>query len=279
MTSGQFHSVPIDQITVFPRHRRDMGDIGKLADSIRRLGLLSPIVITRDNVLRAGERRFRACKEILGYDRIECHYIDELDEFKLKQIELEENIKRKDMEWGEERTWLVEFHEHCCAHDPEWNQTKTADEIGMSQQWVSERLIVHEESKRNPELLNEPNLATAYRKVTVIRERRAKLNDQILYDFINGHEPKKPEDIINVDFVDWAKHYEGAKFNFLHCDFPYGINTDKRNQGNAAIAVHGGYDDSPETYWRLLEGALRQPRPDMRRVRAYYVLVLHVQLR
>jgi ParB family chromosome partitioning protein len=98
MTSGDFHSVFIDQITVLPRHRKKMGSIEELAQSIASLGvLLQPIVITRDNVLRAGERRLRACKS-LGWTHIPCHYIDELDEVKLKRIELEENIKRKGME-------------------------------------------------------------------------------------------------------------------------------------------------------------------------------------
>src|SRR5262249_24354964 len=72
-----------NQITVPPRHRRDMGDIGKLAESIDRLGLLQPIVVYRNgNVLRAGERRLRACKQ-LGWDHIDCRYVDELNEFEL----------------------------------------------------------------------------------------------------------------------------------------------------------------------------------------------------
>jgi hypothetical protein len=58
--------------------------------------------------------------------------------------------------------------------------------------------------------------------------------------------------IIRADFLEWAPTYTGPKFNFLHCDFPYGIDTDKRQQGNV-IDVQGGYDDSPKTYWTLLE--------------------------
>jgi DNA modification methylase len=65
-------------------------------------------------------------------------------------------------------------------------------------------------------------------------------------------EPARKKHVINKDFCEWAPSYTGEKFNFIHCDFPYGINTDKRNQGNA-ITVQGGYDDSPETYWRLLK--------------------------
>jgi hypothetical protein len=223
-----------------------MGSIEELAKSIDSLGvLLQPIVITRDNVLRAGERRWRACKS-LGWTHIPCHYIDELDEVKLKRIELEENIKRKGMEWNEECTWLMEYHEFCSAHVPGWSQQKIADEIGMSQQWVSQRFVTREETKYNPDIWNEPVFATAHRKAVVNGERRAKA----ALDDIRG--PVKLKDVHHGDFCEWVKTYEGPRFNFIHCDFPFGINTDKRQQGNI-IAAHGGYDDSRETNLTLMK--------------------------
>jgi hypothetical protein len=57
--------------------------------------------------------------------------------------------------------------------------------------------------------------------------------------------------IINANFREWVKTYDGPKFNFIHCDLPFGIDTDKRQQGDA-IKVLGSYDDSPETYWHLV---------------------------
>lgn len=59
--------------------------------------------------------------------------------------------------------------------------------------------------------------------------------------------------LINADFNEWAGSYEGEPFNFLHCDFPYGINI---NEGNRSVSSRtaqlGHYDDSPEVYWQLL---------------------------
>jgi hypothetical protein len=57
---------------------------------------------------------------------------------------------------------------------------------------------------------------------------------------------------LNEDFREWVKAYDGDKFNFIHCDFPYGANTDKRHQGTGPL-IKGGYDDSPEVYWELLD--------------------------
>src|SRR5215469_10965595 len=95
MTPGNFHSVRIESITIprGDRQRRAIGSIIELADSVRRLGLIHPIVITRSGALVAGERRLAACKS-LGHDFINCQYVDEVDDYTLKAIELEENIKR-----------------------------------------------------------------------------------------------------------------------------------------------------------------------------------------
>lgn len=56
--------------------------------------------------------------------------------------------------------------------------------------------------------------------------------------------------IINADCIKWLEEYSGERFNFLHCDFPYGINHQKSAQGSAG--KYGAYDDSEETYWNLL---------------------------
>jgi ParB family transcriptional regulator, chromosome partitioning protein len=54
----------IDSITVGIRHRKDPGDLAKLAESIDRLGLLQPITITPDGVLVCGWRRLEAVRRL-----------------------------------------------------------------------------------------------------------------------------------------------------------------------------------------------------------------------
>ena len=57
--------VPCDAVGVGERHRRDLGDLDVLADSIAADGLLQPIGITEDNILVFGERRLRAFQDVL----------------------------------------------------------------------------------------------------------------------------------------------------------------------------------------------------------------------
>jgi N6-adenosine-specific RNA methylase IME4 len=92
-------SLPIDSIIVGPRHRRDLGDIAALAESIAEVGLLQPIAVTFDGHLIAGERRLRAVR-LLGWKTIPYTPIP----INLDQIvrgEFAENACRKDFTLSE----------------------------------------------------------------------------------------------------------------------------------------------------------------------------------
>ena len=56
-------SLRITDIKVSSRHRKDMGDLTSLAESIRQNGLLQPISVTEKLELVFGERRLRAHKD------------------------------------------------------------------------------------------------------------------------------------------------------------------------------------------------------------------------
>lgn len=54
----------IDEITEGHSYRRDLGDLEELTESVRRFGLLSPIVITTGNVLISGNRRLAVMRQL-----------------------------------------------------------------------------------------------------------------------------------------------------------------------------------------------------------------------
>jgi hypothetical protein len=56
--------IKIADIKVGSRHRKDMGDLRTLADSIRQQGMLQPIGVTDQLELVFGERRLRAVRDI-----------------------------------------------------------------------------------------------------------------------------------------------------------------------------------------------------------------------
>jgi ParB family chromosome partitioning protein len=87
--------VPIEDIIVKKRIRKDMGNIPALAESMRRLGQISPISITKTNHLVAGARRLEAAK-LLGWRTINAIIVDLPNETIKLEYEIEENMFRQD---------------------------------------------------------------------------------------------------------------------------------------------------------------------------------------
>lgn len=105
-----FIKVATDQIKVGDRARKDLGDIDGLAESISDVGLINPVTIDTNYNLIAGERRFRAMQK-LGWTEIPCMLRDTFASDTLyRMIELEENVRRKDMDWKERVTSVAEIH-------------------------------------------------------------------------------------------------------------------------------------------------------------------------
>ena len=87
--------VPIKDIKVKKRVRKDLGNLDDLKDSLRIYGLLNPITLNRKNELIAGERRLEAAKQI-GWTNINANIIDNISDIEQLEIELEENNQRKE---------------------------------------------------------------------------------------------------------------------------------------------------------------------------------------
>ena len=87
--------VPIAQIKIKKRVRKDLGNLDDLKDSLRTYGLLNPITINSKYELIAGERRLTAAKEI-GWTNINANIIDNLSELEQLEMEIEENNQRKE---------------------------------------------------------------------------------------------------------------------------------------------------------------------------------------
>ncbi|MGL4986788.1 MAG: ParB N-terminal domain-containing protein [Treponemataceae bacterium] len=85
--------VNINSIKIKKRVRKDLGDLEALKESMRRYGLISPILITQKKELVAGHRRLEAAK-ILGWININASIIDTANDVTLLEIELEENNQR-----------------------------------------------------------------------------------------------------------------------------------------------------------------------------------------
>lgn len=99
-------SIPVDRITASPdqpRREFDEAAIAELADSIRRKGVLQPIIVAPAGdgyVIVAGERRWRAAR-LAGIASIPAVVRDVTEQERL-EIALIENLQREDLDPVEE---------------------------------------------------------------------------------------------------------------------------------------------------------------------------------
>jgi ParB-like chromosome segregation protein Spo0J len=121
-------AVAISDIRVVDRHRTHLGDLDSLAESMRDLGQLQPILVTHELRLIAGQRRLAAARE-LGWTSIEAKVVDGLaDAAYLLRAERDENTCRKAFTPTEEHSLYEALLalEKSRAHDPKSEHGGTA---------------------------------------------------------------------------------------------------------------------------------------------------------
>jgi ParB/RepB/Spo0J family partition protein len=115
--------VEITKIEVTGRHRSDLGDTSALAESMREIGQLQPIVVSSNYRLIAGERRLTAARS-LGWSEIEVKVAESLTETAaLLRAERDENTCRKAFTPTEEHSLYealldVELKAHAATKPP-----------------------------------------------------------------------------------------------------------------------------------------------------------------
>ena len=119
-----------------PRLVMEEEDISELAQSIREVGILQPILVKRlekGYELIAGERRLRATKEA-GLATIPA-LVTEVDPLAQQLMALVENLQRKNLSAVEEGKCLQDI-----LARTKWNQTDLAKRLGRSQAAVANKI-------------------------------------------------------------------------------------------------------------------------------------------
>lgn len=225
--------IPIDQISIGDRVRHEKGDIESLAERIKEKGLIQPITITQDYELVAGERRLLAHQH-LGLTKIEAIIRPTSDEIDLREVELVENMARKDMTWQEIAKGEKALFE-LKAKKGKWNQRKQAEMLEQSQVTTHRMIQMADALETIPELANFASFSEAYKELKKLEE-----------DVIVRHLKTQAGNPDRSGALKWAKdHYKvGDAFkgmetcrdnlcHFAEIDPPYGVDLDKRKSRNS----------------------------------------------
>ena len=150
-----------------PRADFDNNAIIRLADSIRRYGILQPLTVRRsedddlyDYELIAGERRLRAAK-MLGYFTVPC-IILQVDEKLSAEMAIIENLLREDLNMFEQAYGfrkLIENHS--------MTQEEVARRMSMSQSGVANKLRLLKLSYEEQKLVLETGLSERHARAAL----------------------------------------------------------------------------------------------------------------
>lgn len=274
--------VKLDEIIVESRFREDLGDLDEMVQSIKAKGIIQPLSCSVNAegklCLLAGGRRF-ASAQLAGLPTVPVIVRDFIDEIDSREIELFENIYRKDFTWSERAKLTEEIDRLYKNKHGDWSGRKTAELLDRGVGTVSRELQLANAIKLMPELAE---LKTADEALKVLK----KMEDNAIVEEMRRRQVDRMEqdDATHIDNEDHTdpkvnsrqrdnglrtmlrmadqnymigdvfKGMEGLRSNgniqIIECDPPYGIdlNEQKGSKNNAASNVHSYEEVEREDY-------------------------------
>lgn len=225
----------------------DKKTIEEMKASMKEWGQIHPVVIEDDGELVDGLHRLTAAKE-LGWLTIGATTREKMDDFTARSLELEANIKRKEMTWQERAYSVAELDKLHTIRDPNWSQDATAALAGVKHQArVAESILLTKMMDLFPEIkeAKSRNQALSWAKQkasSIVRVKEVKDAPQSYAEV--------EERIILGDSTEVIKIVPDCSFHFVLTDPPFGINYDDRKKGTESSL--STYQDDEAAYRRLL---------------------------
>lgn len=254
----QLLRIPVEQIAVEGRARKQLGSVSELAESIKVNGQLQAGVVravTREDIIEwaidpdktpwllvAGARRYAAVC-LAGLDTYKAEDLGDLPPLRRKIIELEENLHRKEWEWDEEADLRRQIHElrtaEAEARGEKWGVADTALATKTSIATVSKDVRLSEELEKDPTLRNAGSKKAAIRQIE-FREHLARQESKLARGVVSSLR----EAIVTADAGEWLRRQNTGSVDLLLTDMPYGYDYHSLARKDSPDSYSTEYDDS-----------------------------------
>jgi ParB/RepB/Spo0J family partition protein len=239
--------------------------MNELRDNIVKYGILQPITIDEDMNLLAGGRRLHAAIEL------ELPLVPALirpvgTEVDLREIELAENVYRKDLTWQERMSLEANIHELKGG----MNQRQTAEVIGESVGALNRRLQLHKASQIVPGIAECKNENDAWKMLKKVQEKiivkellkRAEAQPHTTRAWANAD-----NHYIIGDVMEKLAALTPGTFGFAEVDPPYGVDLNSTKRVESSSNIIDSYEEVPTAEYtaflgRIAELVYRVLRPD-----------------
>ena len=270
--------IPRTMIDFGDRRREDYGNLEQLANSIKEKGLIQPIAVWQrpepyvegelPYLLLAGGRRFQATF-ILGMEDLPCRVFDDpmLDDQLYREIELIENIERKDLSWTEQVRLQKEINELMIAKHGEkiskgnqfsdappegWSQKDTAAMLGRSAGSVSQDIRLAEMMEMIPQLGEAKNKSDATKLLkklqtqAVHEELTRRIEEKNATGGLDAEKSKLINSYILRDCLEGIAELPDGCIDIVEIDPPYAIDLKNSKKGMDEAGSQYGKDDYNE---------------------------------
>lgn len=279
-------TIPAASIQISPDRQRQSFDeeaLLELAESIHKRGLIHAIVIGPHNELIAGERRLRAITQHLTPLNKVFTYADEPvplgevpfirmaaeDPLELEEIELAENLIRKDLTWQELANAHARLHKLRSAQharqvelagdeaDEPPTPASTAREIfgvlanNAQRDTVRQEILVAQHFDK-PEVAKAPTLKEAFKALKKIEDAD---RNKALAALVGKTHSSADHTVLHANCLQWMAAAGPGLFDVILTDPPYGMGA--HEFGDAAgklVQIDHEYDDSYESWRKLMDG-------------------------
>lgn len=171
-----------------PRSYFDENELRELAESIRKNGIVQPIIVrlVKDNQYEivAGERRWRAAK-IVGMDMVPV-IIMQLDDKQAMEVALVENVQRQNLMLLEEAEGYKRL-----VDEFGYTQEQLADVIGKSRSQITNTLRLLNLPDEIKNLLNEDKLTAGHARALLTVENASTIAEEIIKKDLNVRQTEK----------------------------------------------------------------------------------------
>lgn len=249
--------IPILDIGIRERFRRDLGELDALAKDLREIGQITAITVraTSDDdreegftepwMLMAGGRRTMAAMQN-GWEEIEAITKEELSPLDRTIAEHHENLYRKDLTWDEDVAIKARIHELRLLQNPEQKQYETARELHDSPANISRDLNLADELLKNPELKKAGSKKAAIRMVDMGKHLERLENQQLRSV---AHVATIRDALVTAKAGDWLRLQPTGRTDLVYSDPPWGIDYFKQGHKEVASGADGSlgaseFDDS-----------------------------------
>ena len=245
----------LTKIVVGNRQREEIGDLNEMVASLSKHGQLQPILIDQNNNLIAGFRRLSTLV-LMGLKTGWVEYRETLSDIDSAELELEENVRRKQLTWQEESKAIEKIHALYMKKDPNWTREKTGELVGVSTRKVAMSLELSKAIEAHPEVAKADTQQGAMMRLSTIRQidqRKADVQVRAKAEEL-GMIAKTTAKIVGPGpALEAMQAIDTESFDMVVSNPPYGVDIESVFKGDRTI-----YEDAEKDIVPMLQALCKE---------------------